>query len=234
MSRVFGLILWEVRLQARYYIYAGSVVTVALLSGMVAIMPVALPAEVVAVLILTETGVLGLFLVGVLVLMEKGEGTLHAVAVTPTPAWIYLLARTASLTVLTLAAGWVLVVLDFPGRMDIGVMLLGIGLTSAAAVLGGFVLVAGAQSINAYMARAIPLVLVLALPVLALAGLIEPWMVVILPSHASLLLLVGAMEPADLSRAEWIYAVVYLILWVVLGWFWALRIFDRSVVGDGR
>ena len=84
------------------------------------------------------------------------------------------------------------------------------------------------------MARAIPLVLVLALPVLALAGLIEPWTVVILPSHASLLLLVGAMEPADLSRAEWIYAVVYLILWVVLGWFWAVRIFDRSVVGDGR
>ena len=164
--------------------------------------------------------------------MEKGEGTLDAVAVTPTPAWLYLVARTASLTVLTLAAGWVLVVLDFPGRMDIGVTLLGIGLTSAAGVLGGFVLVAGTQSINAYLARAVPLMLVLALPVLA--GLIDRWLVVILPSHASLLLLVGAIDPALVSRAEWIYAVVYLILWIVLGWFWALRVFDRSIVGDGR
>ena len=217
MGRVFGLVLWEVRLQARYYIYAGSVVTVALLSGMVAIMPLELPAVVVAVLIFAEAVILGIFLVGVLVLMEKGEGTLDAVAVTPTPAWIYLLARTASLTVLTVAAGCVLVVLGFADRVNFGVVLLGLALTSAAAVLGGFVLVAGTQSINAYMARAVPLTLVLALPVLALAGLIEPWLVVILPSHASLLLLVGAIEPALLSRAEWIYAVVYLILWIVLG-----------------
>jgi fluoroquinolone transport system permease protein len=234
MGRVFELVLWEVRLQARYYIYVGSAVTVALLSGMVAILPFALPAEVVAVLILTETGVLGIFLVGILVLMEKTEGSLHALAVTPTPAWVYLLARTASLTVLTLAAGWVLVVLDFAGRMDMGVVLLGLALTSSAAVLGGFVLVAGVQSINGYMARAIPLMLVLALPVLALAGLIDRWLVMILPTHASLLLLIGAMEPALLSRAEWIYAVAYLIFWIVLGWFWAIRVFDRRIVGDGQ
>ncbi len=234
MARVWGLVLWEVRIQARYYIYLGVAVVVALLSGMIAIIPLELPTSQVAFLLFTESGVLAFFFVGILVLMEKTEGTLNALGVTPTPAWLFVLARSVSLTVLSLIGGYVMVAVDFGDRADIGVVLLALALTSAMAVLWSFVVVAGVPSVNAYLARAILLMVVLMLPILGLLGFVDPWFMAILPSHASLLLLNGAVEPASLGRLEWVYAVSYLSLWIAIGWFWALRAFDRKIVGDGN
>ncbi len=234
MARVLGLIFWEVRLQARYYIYAGSVVVVALVSGMVAVTPVELPAEMVAVLLLSESAILAFFLVGVLVLMEETEGTLSALGAAPTPPWIFVLARTVSLSVLAVAGGYVLIALDFRGRADPGLVLLALTLTSVMAVLGGFVVVAGKQTIDAYLGRAVPLMVIFALPVIGFTGIVDRGVMAILPTHASLLFFVGAFEPAAVSRAEWIYAVSYLVVWIVITWFWALRAFDRQIVGAGR
>ncbi len=219
MARVWGLVLWEVRIQARYYIYLGVAVVVALLSGMIAIIPLELPASQVAFLLFTESGVLAFFFVGILVLMEKTEGTLNALGVTPTPAWLFVLARSVSLTVLSLIGGYVMVAVDFGDRADIGVVLLALALTSAMAVLWGFVVVAGVPSVNAYLARAILLMVVLMLPILGLLGFVDPWFMAILPSHASLLLLNGAVEPASLGRLEWVYAVSYLSLWIAMASF---------------
>ena len=234
MARAFGLVLWEMRIQARYYIYAGSVVVVALISGMVAITPVEMPAEAVAVLLLSESAVLAFFLVGVLILMERTEGTTSALGVAPIPAWIYVLARSASLAILAVVGGTVLIAIDFRGRADTGVLVLALALVSIMSVLGGFVAVGGKQTIDAYLGRAVPLMVVFAMPVIGFTGIVERWFFAVLPTHVSLLFFLGAFEPAALSRAEWIYAVGYHVVWIVVLWFWALRTFDRHIVGDGK
>ena len=234
MARVVNLLLWEVRLQARYYIYAGAGVTIGIMAGLIALLPVELPAEAVAAVIFIDAGVLGFFFVGVLVLMEKSEQTLSALSVTPTPAWTYLAARSASLTLLTVVGGFVVSILDFGGRVDLVVLALALGLTGGASVLAGLIVVAGVESLNAYLFRTAAIMIVLAVPMLAFAGLVDRWAVAIIPSHASFLLLIAAVEPESVSRAEWWYSVAYLGFWLVLAWVWANRIFERRIVAEFR
>ena len=234
MARVLTLLVWEVRLQARYYIYAGAGATIAVMAGLIALLPVELPAEAVAGVIFIDAGVLGFFFVGVLVLMEKSERTLSALSVTPTPAWAYLAARCVSLTLLTVLGGFVISILDFGGRVDLAVLALALGLTASASVLAGFVVVSGVESLNAYLFRATAIMVVLALPLLGFVGLLDRWAVAILPSHASFLLLIAAVEPELVSRAEWWYSIAYLGFWLVLTWVWANRIFERRIVAEFR
>jgi fluoroquinolone transport system permease protein len=234
MDRVATLLRWDIRIQARYYIYAGAVFAFAIVAGMVAVVPFELPAEIIAVLILADSGVIAFFMVGVLILMEKSEGTMNAIGVTPTPAFVYVLARSASLAVLSVAGGMALVLIDFAGRVDMVLMFAALLSTSIMAVLWGFVAVAGASTVNQYFGRAIPVVVLLALPLLSITGLISIYWTIVFPSHAVFLLFIGAVETDALTSAEWIYAALYSIAWIIAGWFVALRAFDIQIVGDGK
>ena len=234
MDRVATLLRWEIRIQARYYIYAGAVVALAILAGMVSVVPFELPAEFIAVLIVADSGIIAFFMVGVLILMEKSEGTMSAIGVTPTPAWAYVLARSASLAALSVVGGMALVLIDFAGRVDMVLMIVALVSTSIMAVLWGFVAVAGATTVNQYLGRAIPAVVLLALPLLSITGLISIYWTIILPSHAIFLLFIGAVEPALITTAEWTYAALYSLAWIIAGWFIALRAFDMQIVGDGK
>ena len=222
------------RLQARYFIYAGAAITIGIMAGLIALLPVELPPAAVAGVIFIDAGVLGFFFVGVLVLMEKSERSLSALSVTPTPAWVYLAARSASLTLLTVVGGLAVSILDFGGRVDLAVIALALGLTGGASVLAGFIVVSAVESLNAYLFRASAIMMVLAVPVLALAGLLDRWTVAFIPSHASFLLFIAAVEPESVSPVEWAYSIAYLAFWLVLAWVWANRIFERRVVGEPR
>jgi hypothetical protein len=42
------------------------------------------------------------------------------------------------------------------------------------------------------------------------------------------------IDPSSVSPWNEIYAYTYLVLWCVLGWWWALREYTRSIVTDGK
>ncbi len=234
MRALAAMLSWDIRLQARYHIYTAVAFSTAGYIAIVGLLPNDLPPGVIAFLIFAEAGIVGFPVVGALMLFERNERTLSAVAIAPCPAWVYLASKTISLTLASMAAGYALAALAFPGDLDTGIMLAGLALTAAVAVLVGIGAVGGARSLNQYMVRAAAVMIVFAIPLATLTGAAGPWQLAFLPTQASLTLLLGAAAPDAVSRAEWIYAPLYLLVWVAVAWVWARRTFDRHVLGEGQ
>ncbi|MDJ0852404.1 MAG: ABC transporter permease [Myxococcota bacterium] len=168
------------------------------------------------------------YFVSGLVLLEKGEGVLEALVVTPLRDGEYLAAKVLSLTALGLAEALAIVLLVHGPALDWLPVVAGVLLTGTLYTLLGFVAIARYDSINAFLLPSSLFVLVAQLPVLDRVGLLESPVFYLWPTQACLLLLEGGFRP--LSGAELAYALLYGALWSGLGFVAARRAFRRFIV----
>ena len=170
------------------------------------------------------------FVAGV-VLLEKGEGTLHAQVVTPLSSWEYLISKTVTLAGLALIEQ-VAIVWSAHGGGFAGLPLAsGTVLAAVLYTLAGFVLVARYPSINEYLFPSVLFVMVLSLPLLHYFDLWDTWLLYFHPLRAPLALLAGAFGPIPLW--QYAYGVLYSLLWAALLLVASRRSLDRFVVNDG-
>ena len=118
--RSFVLLLrLDLKLQARSFIYPATVVSTAMICGFVTILPAKpMPPRLTAFFVFMDPATIGLSFVGAMVLMEKAQGTLFALGVTPAKPWTYVGAKTVSLTLLTFASSLVVVAVATGGAFD--------------------------------------------------------------------------------------------------------------------
>lgn len=176
MSRLLTAIRSDLVLQVRNGFYAATalvtVVWIAILAqaGALDLRPL-LPALLVGNLLIGT-----FFFLGGQVLLEKGEATLAAQAVTPLRPGEYLAAKVLTLTALSLAES--LALLPWVARGPLHLPLLAAGVAGAGAIycLAGFVAVARYQAINEYLLPAGGYVSALWVPLIAaLAGWPAAW-----------------------------------------------------------
>ena len=96
------LIAHDARLQKRYGIYYAYGFVVLFYLAVLYWGGAFVPAWAVAIVVYTDPAALGFFFLGALMMLEKGEGTRVALAVTPVSAADYLFAKTTTLAGLTL------------------------------------------------------------------------------------------------------------------------------------
>lgn len=150
------------------------------------------------------------FFVSGLVLLEKGEGTLRAQAVTPLRQREYLAGKLISLTLLATLENLLLVALCAKGRFALLPLLVALLLTSAFFTLTGLLAVSGYQGVNEFLIPSIGYTSVLGIPLVTyLMGWQGAWLY-LHPLQACLLLFEGAFRP--LQHWRWLYAVVYPLL----------------------
>ena len=128
------------------------------------------------VLILGELTITGFFFAAVHVLLEHGEGTLVARAVTPMRGGEYLTALTASLVLLALAESAVLVLIGHGAGARWGPLLAGVALLAGLDVLYGVVAVAGYETMGGFLLPSGAWTLVLIIPAAPLVGLQGWWL----------------------------------------------------------
>lgn len=237
MDGLANALRWELSLQARSFIYPATVVSTLMICGFILVLPVvSLPPHWVTFFVFMDPAMIGLSFVGAIVLMEKTEGTIHAVGVSPMRPWVYVASKTISLTMLTFASG-VAVALVAADTFDAVKLLLALTLSSVVAVLVGFACVARVPSMNKLTITLLWVSMIAYAPLLAhfdvLPAVITP-LVALIPSYAVLIALTDAIDPSAVSRFEQVYAYTYLSLWCFVGWWWALREFRNNIVTDGR
>ncbi len=178
-------------------------------------------------LIFNDPAMLGLLFVGVMVLMERDERTLSALAVLPFRRWQFVWVRVGLLAVLaTIAAALMAISVRGLWGLHWGHFLAASLLTSALFGLVGFVVVARANSFNDYIMRAVGAILLLSLPFLGYFGLGEWWYYAALPTQAAVDAYSFAfVEDATGTWGHFLYAYGYLFVCSVLVHFWALRRF---------
>jgi len=152
------------------------------------------------IIVYIDPSFLGMFFVGSMVMLEKEQGILSLLYITPLRIREYLISKIVSLTALAIVVGFVISLLSY--RYPVNYLLLGVGLilTSVFYTLIGFILSTGAKSVNEYMVNMIPWILLLAFPCFALIpnGFIPEFIypfLNIIPSVAGIKLILGAYSP---------------------------------------
>lgn len=164
-----------------------------------------------------------------LVLLEKSEGTLQALRVSPLTTRQYIASKTLTLTTFALFESAIVYLIGFPGTptnalillfgvLALGVMyaLLGLGQVTPHATVTSF-LVPGAFLVAG----------VLQLPFLYLLDIGPPVLWHLIPSQGPLLLMLGAFEP--LEAWQWMYAWTMSGVAIGAAGVWAAWRFRRDI-----
>jgi ABC-type Na+ efflux pump permease subunit len=238
MSTLVALLRNDLRLQARSYLYPATAVSTGMICALIQLLPTRPPSsKILAFLVFMDPATIGLAFVGVMILVEKSQGTLRALGVTPVRTRWYVASKATSLTLLTFAASLIVVLVGARGGFDLARLLAGLTLSSAVAVLLGIVCVTGARSLNHLVMRLLWVTTLLYLPLLAHFGVVRgvaAGLLALVPSMAMLLALEAALAPDAISPVEQAYAVCYLGLCAGILWTWAMRGFERAVLTEGR
>ena len=204
MRALVTALRWDIVLQARNGFSWASAFVVLLVGGLLLAVPEAARANSgwVPAILVVNLQITTFFFVAGLMLLERDEGTLTALSVSPlTPAG-YLATRTISLTILAAVETIALVLIAFhPGRSWLlvlaGTMALGVIYTGLGAAIA-----TRYASINAFLLPASLVVTLLLLPLLAHVGFAPRSLFLLHPIEPPLTLIRAAYAPAGLGGSS--------------------------------
>lgn len=194
-----------------YYIYIILTIMYIVLLGLFDqnVVKIALP-----IIIYTDPSVLGMFFIGGMVMLEKEQGILSLLYITPLSVKEYLISKLLSLGIISVLASIIITLVCFDGYTNIALLLIGIVLTSIFFTLMGFIISTRAKTVNQYMVKMIPWMLLLIIPCLSVIPNLLPSIVnlvlSIIPSAAGLNLVIGAFTLIPIWKA-----VLYIVSLVI-------------------
>jgi fluoroquinolone transport system permease protein len=231
MNRLLSTLRWDMVIQYRHGFYFASaffvVVWVALLSQLPPDSGLDL-ARLIPALMLLNLIITTFYYMGALVLLEKADGALVGMVVSPLRDYEYLAAKTGSLTLLGLAESLLIVVAVARSPLNWGFLVGGATLLGCFYTLIGFVAIVGYDSINEYLMPSVPFVILLILPVIDHLGLWQSPLFYLHPVQPMLVLMRGAF--AALEPWEVVYGSVGSLAWLGIALYSAQRRFDHFVV----
>ncbi len=226
--RVLSSLRWESTLQHRHGFYYVSGLVVAIMAGLLtqvsdASIPTLMPGFFVNALFITT-----FYFMAALVLLEKGEGTLEGLVVTPIRPEEYLTVKVVTLTALALIENLLILIVGY--GLDFNPLWLVIGLVGMSIIyaLVGFISVARFDSINEFILPSIAIMLLLALPMIDHFGLWRSVIWYLHPVQPGLVLMRAAFGSVPAWQIA--YGLLGSIFWCGLIFWWARRVFDRFIV----
>lgn len=220
---------YDVLFQVRHGFYYVYLITCALYVVALRSLPQEALVVVLPIVIFSDPALLGLFFIGGIVLLERGQRTIEGLFVTPLTVSEYLWAKTLSLSLLALCTSLLVAIVGGQRAFNPLLLVLGVLLCSVPATLSGLAIGARMRSVNWYLLSASFFIVVLCVPVLPFTGLIKGhWLFYLFPSRAGLLLINGAYQ--GIGTGDLIYALAYLLVVSGAAWYWARTWFGRYVI----
>lgn len=228
MSRLASAIRWDFRLQFRNgFYYASAFVAVVMIVLLRQLSGVDLgpwwPA-----LILENLVINSFYFMSGLVLLEKGEGVLEALVVTPLRATEYLASKVLTLGALSIVETLAIVVLVSGFGFRWGYLVAGILFLMAMYALYGFVVVARYDSISEFLLPSALWTLGYSLPLLYYFDIWRSGWMFLHPMQAPLVLMEAAFFPVPGWQIA--YGMGYSVLWTAVAFYASRRAFHRFVI----
>lgn len=199
--RIVNALKADIRFQFKqgfYLVYIILTLTYMIILGM---LPEEWKSTVVPLVLFSDPSMLGFFFIGALVMLEKVQGVIQYVVVTPLRSLEYLLAKVLSLTILALVATVMITLATYGYELNWFLLILGVILTSSFFVFYGFIVAVRCTTLNEYFIKMIPYLLLIVLPCFSLIGFPYSWVFNIFPSVAGLKLVYGAFNGIDFLSA---------------------------------
>jgi fluoroquinolone transport system permease protein len=229
MSRLTATLRLDAQLQARNNVYL--IIAVAALGLAFALRALFTPEQLhffMPLVALSGVSLTTYFLVGVLLLLERAEGTLDVVLVSPLRPGEYLASKLLTLTTLALVESVLLVGIAYGLGFSFLWLALGVMLRAGLVAAAGVAVVVRYRSITRFLFPGVLLTLAFDLPVLWYLELWPTPLFYLWPTLPSLLLAKAAFLPVE--PLQLVYACVYGLLAAGAAMFWASRALDRFVV----
>ena len=178
--------------------------------------------------VFSDPSVLGLFFMGGIILLEKGQGVLTVLVVSPLRTAEYILAKVISLGFISVLAA--IAIAFFSGYPQVNWFLLVVStlLASTVFTFAGIVINAGCNTVNQYLLKTIPWMLLMILPCISLIGFPGSWVFSLVPSVAALRLMLGAFMGMGWFEALLLLGYLTGVNFLLLKW--AVRVFENKII----
>ncbi len=229
MNRLFNTIRLDSLLQARNKVYL--IIAVAAFALAFALSAVFTPEQLhffMPLVVLGSVSLTTVFLVGVLLLLERGEGTLDVVLVSPLRPSEYLASKLITLTVLALIESAIIAVIAYGIGFSIGWLVIAVAMRASMGIAVGVAIGVRYRSITHFLLPAILASVSFDLPLIWYLNLSESPLFYLWPSMPPLLLAKAAFMEVD--TLQLVYAFAYGLVAVAAAMFWASRAIERYVV----
>ena len=227
-GRYISTVLLDLKMQARYGFYYASVLTAVIMIILLKLLPVKDMGFLIPVFLVGNLVLNTFYFVAGMVLFEKGEGTIQALAVTPLSVREYLASKAVTLTLLALVENFAIILFTYGRDFNLLPVLAGTVFMSVIYVLAGFVVVAKYNSISDYIMPSVIYVTALQLPLIDYLGIFRSPLFYVFPAQAPLVLMGSAFGPADAWQIA--YGVGYSLVCIYVAYVLASRAFRKYIV----
>ncbi|MCP5095827.1 MAG: ABC transporter permease [Chloroflexi bacterium] len=228
MTRLSSTIQWDMRLQFRNGFYYASAFVAVLSSLILGQFPNADFAFILPMILFANLLINTFYFVAALVLLEKGEGSLEGLIVSPLRKWEYLVSKVVTLTFLSILESLLITLILYGFGFNWLSFLLGIISVCAMYTLVGFAFVARYDSINTFLFPSFIFTTVLSLPLIDYLGLWQTPFIYLHPFQAPILLLKGSFQPIE--TWQFVYGVLYTAVCTTIFFIYSHRAFYRFVI----
>jgi fluoroquinolone transport system permease protein len=211
--------------QGFYFVY---VIVAAMYLVLLAFLPPEIFRIATPLVVFSDPSVLGLFFIGGIILLEKGQGVLTVLVVSPLKTEEYILAKVISLGFLSVLAAVAITFFSGYGQVNWLLLVISTFLTSAVFTFSGIMINAGCNTVNQYLLKTIPWMLLLILPCFSLMGFPGSWLFAVIPSVAALRLMLGSF--LGIAWVEAAGLMLYLLIANYLLLKWTVRIFENKII----
>ena len=229
MSRLSNTLRLDAVLQARYKVY-WIVVGTAVALGL-ALRSVITPDQLnffMPVMIMYGVSLTTVFLVGVLLLLERADGTLDVLMVSPLRPNEYLASKLITLATLALVESAAMAVIAYGLGFSLGWLVLAVTMRATMGVAVGVAVGVRYRSITHFLLPGIGASLAFDLPNIWYFELWPSSLFYLWPSMPPLLLAKNAFLPVEPLQLVYAFAYGGLVVWAAL--WWARRSIERFVV----
>ena len=178
--------------------------------------------------VFSDPSVLGLFFIGGIILLEKTQGVLIVLVVSPLRTREYIMSKVFSLAIISVLAAFAITIFSHYQSVNWLLLLLATILTSGLFTLTGIMINAGCNTVNQYILKTIPYMLLFVLPCFSLIEFPFSYIFTIIPSVAALRLMLGAYMGIEWYEASGL--IVYLTGMNYLFLLWTIRVFENKIV----
>ena len=180
-------------------------------------------------LLFSDPAMLGFFFVGAIILLEREEGIIEGLFVTPLRVMEYLMARVISLSALALVTAFLIAFIVLGSGFNYVLLLAGLSLTAIFFTLLGITLAVKVKTVNQYLISSILYSIIIAVPILEFLNIFDTFLFYLWPTRASLILILEAFGE-QVACSEIIGSLLALLAWTIIGLFWANRSFYKYVI----
>jgi fluoroquinolone transport system permease protein len=225
MLRMLKLLKYDLNIQLRsgYWTVYGILGVIYIL--ILVNLPPGIRDDVAVALIFTDTSVLGLIFVGALVLLEKQQGVLMSLSVTPLKLNNYLFSKVISLTILSAVISSMLWIVPQWSLKGYSLLLPCVILSSLVFTMFGIGFAAGAESFNQFLARVFLGSLIFSLPVIPIFLFPDAGWLIFLPTNAAMDLFIRITK-GTFSVIQ-LLDLLILIIWVFIMTLFAQKQFHK-------